>query len=161
VSVFNGFVLLLFSYYFCFPFVDPYFSFSFAEEMLPLTGAEMRKYVAELEKSKNPEGYVASDPAGLSLRKLKRKESGSKRDAGIIEVDDAEGAGDANALVLADSPVTKKSRTGKGSKVGGRPSTSTEIGGTSLNDEAVESFWHSEFNFRRYASISFCLLCVS
>jgi hypothetical protein len=89
---------------------------------------------------------------------LKRKEAASKGDAGVIEVDDSECAGDVNALVQADSPVTKKSRTGKGTKASGiRPSASTAVGGTSLNDEAMESFWHSEFNFRRYVSMS----CVS
>jgi hypothetical protein len=134
--------------------------FLFVEEMLPLTGAEMRKYLAELEKSKNPEGYVPSNPAGVLLRKLKRKKAASKGDGGVIEVDDVEGAGDANALVPADSPITKKSRTSKGTKAGGCPSASTEVGGTSLNDEAMESFWHSEFNFRRYASIFFFLSSI-
>jgi hypothetical protein len=61
--------------------------------MLPLTGAEMRKYIAELEKSKNPDGYVSSGSAGVSLRKLKRKEPSGKGEAGVIEVDDLEGTG--------------------------------------------------------------------
>jgi hypothetical protein len=91
----------------------------FAEEMLPLTGAEMRKYLTELEKSKNPEGYVSSNPVWVSLRKLKRKEAATKGDAGVIEVEDSEGAGDGNALVQADSPLPKKARTGKGAKTGG------------------------------------------
>jgi hypothetical protein len=125
--------------FFYFLFVD--LCFSFAEEMLPLTGAEMRKYLAKLEKSKNPEGYVSNNPAGVSLRKLKRKETASKGDARVIEVDVLEGVGDANDLVRADSPLPKKARTGKGPKTGGsRPTASTEVGGTSLNDEAMESF---------------------
>jgi len=41
--------------------------------MLPLTGAECKKYLAELEKNSNLEGYVSIDPAGLKLRKLRRK----------------------------------------------------------------------------------------
>jgi hypothetical protein len=43
--------------------------------MLPLTGVEMKKYLVELEKNKNPDVYVSSNPADVSLRKLKRKES--------------------------------------------------------------------------------------
>jgi hypothetical protein len=53
----------------------------------------MRKYLAEVEKSKNPDGYVSSGSAGVSLRRLKRKEPSGKGDAGVIEVDDLEGAG--------------------------------------------------------------------
>jgi hypothetical protein len=159
VSVSNGFVLLLSCAIFQFPFID--LCLSFAEEMLPLTGTEMRKYLAELEKSKNPEGYVSSNPAGVSLRKLKRKEAASKGDAGVIEVEDAEGAGDGNALVRADSRLPKKARTGKGAKTGGsRPAASTEVGGTSLNDEAMESFWHLEFNFRRYVMTFFVFYLI-
>jgi hypothetical protein len=60
--------------------------FVFAGEMMPLTGAEMKKYIAELEKSKNLDGYVSSNPAGVSLRKLKRKEA-AKGDAVVIEVE--------------------------------------------------------------------------
>jgi hypothetical protein len=67
--------------------------------MLPLTGAEMRKYLADLERSKNHDGYVSSSAAGVSLRKLKRKESAGKGEAGVIEVEDSEGVGDGNALV--------------------------------------------------------------
>jgi hypothetical protein len=43
----------------------------------------------------------------------------------------------------------------KGGKAGGsRPMTSKGVGGDSLNDEAMESLWHSEFDFRRYALMS-------
>jgi len=123
----------------------------FSEEMLPLTGAEMRKYLAELERSKNPDGYVSSGSAGVSLRKLKRKEPSGKGDAGVIEVDDLEGAGGEHTLVSVESPSSsKKSRTVRGAKgAGGRPPTGKEVGGTSLNDEVMESFWHSEFDIRR------------
>jgi hypothetical protein len=121
--------------------------------MLPLTGAEMKKYLAELEKSKNPNGYVSSSSAGVSLRRLKRKDSG-KGDASVMEVEDVEGAGEGNVLVLAGSPASKKTRTSRGSRPsGGRPLAGKEIGGTSLNDEAMESFWHSEFDFRRYVVV--------
>jgi hypothetical protein len=122
----------------------------FAEEMLPLTGAEMRKYIAELEKSKNPDGYVSSSSAGVSLRKLKRKEPSGKGEAGVIEVEDLEGTGGGHTLVSVESPSSKKSRSVRGTKsVGGRPPLGKEVGGRSLNDEAIESFWHSEFEFRR------------
>jgi hypothetical protein len=83
--------------------------------MLPLTGAEMRKYLADLERSKNPDGYVSSSPGGVSLRRLKRKES-VKGDAGVIEVEDLENAGGGNASAQAASPSSKKARTGRGSK---------------------------------------------
>jgi hypothetical protein len=135
-----------------FAFTDlPFFtSFFFAEEMLPLTGAEMRKYLAELEASKNPEGYVTSDPAGMSLRKLKRKEASSKGDAGGTEADEPELAADGNAVIHLDSPSSKRARTGKGARSGGsRSSARANVVGTSLNDLAMESFWHSEFDFRR------------
>jgi hypothetical protein len=115
----------------------------FSEEMLPLTGAEMRKYLAEVERNKNPDGYVSSSPAGVSLRKLKRKEPSGKGEAGVIEVDDLEGAGGAHNVVA------------KG--VGGRPPSGKEVGGTSLNDEVMESFWHSEFDIRRYVLFFFWL----
>jgi hypothetical protein len=118
--------------------------------MLPLTGAKMRKYLAELEANKNPEGYVTSDPAGMSLRKLKRKEASTKGDAGGTETDEPEVAAGGNAVVHLDSPSSKKARTSKGARSGGsRPSARVNIGGTSLNDQAMESFWHSEFDFRR------------
>jgi hypothetical protein len=124
--------------------------------MLPLTGAEMKKYLAELEKSKNPDGYVPSSSASVSLRRLKRKDSG-KGDASVIEVEDVEGAGNGSAHILAGSPASKKTRTSRGSKPSdGRPPAGKEIGGTSLNDEAMESFWHSEFDFRRYVVV----LCI-
>jgi hypothetical protein len=117
---------------------------------LPLTRAEMRKYIAELEKSKNLDGYVSSSSAGVSLRKLKRKEPSGKGEAGVIEVEDLEGAGGGHTLVSVESPSSKKSRSARGAKgVGGRPPSGKEVGGTSLNDEAMESFWHSEFDFRR------------
>ena len=124
----------------------------FSEEMLPLTGAEMRKYLAEVEKNKNPDDYVSSSPAGVSLRKLKRKEPTGKGDAGVIEVEDLETAGGAPNVVAVESPSSKKARTSRSAKgVGGRPPSGKEVGGTSLNDEVMESFWHSEFDIRRYA----------
>jgi hypothetical protein len=83
--------------------------------MLPLTGAEMKKYLADLDRSKNPDGYVSSSPAGVSLRRLKRKETG-KGDSGVIEVDDLEAVGGGNAPTSAASPSSKKARTGRGSK---------------------------------------------
>jgi hypothetical protein len=123
--------------------------------MLPLTGAQMRKYMAELEKSKNPNGYVSSSSGGVSLRKLKRKDSG-RGEAGVIEVEDAEGEAERNMLVSVESPISKKARTGKGVRpIGGRPPAGKDVGGTSLNDEAMESFWHSQFDIRRYVVLGF------
>jgi hypothetical protein len=132
---------------------SPEFVLLCAGEMLPLTGAEMRKYLAELERSKNPDGYVSSSPGGVSLRRLKRKES-VKGDSGVIEVDDLENAGGGNAPTPAASPSSKKARTGRGSKPSSsRPPSGKEIGGTSLNDDVMDSFWHSGFDIRRYNTI--------
>jgi hypothetical protein len=118
--------------------------------MLPLTGAEMKKYLAELERSKNPDGYVSSSPAGVSLRRLKRKEC-VKGDSGVVEVEDLENVGGGNASTQAASPSSKKARTGRGSKPSSsRPPSGKEIGGTSLNDDVMDSFWHSGFDIRRY-----------
>jgi hypothetical protein len=131
----------------------------FSEEMLPLTGAEMRKYLAELERSKNPDGYVSSGAGGVSLRRLKRKESG-KGDTNVIEVEDVEGVG--QAQVSAVSPASKKTRTSRGTKPSSsRPPSGKEAGASSLNDEVVDSFWHSEFDIHRYAIVFWLsLFCV-
>jgi hypothetical protein len=118
--------------------------------MLPLTGAEMKKYLAELDRNKNPDGYVSSSPAGVSLRRLKRKEC-VKGDSGVVEVEDLENVGGGNASTQAASPSSKKARTGRGSKPSSsRPPSGKEIGGTSLNDDVMDSFWHSGFDIRRY-----------
>jgi hypothetical protein len=128
--------------------------------MMPLTGAEMKKYLAELEQSKNPDGYVSSSPAGVSLRRLKRKESG-KCDLNVIEVDDLEGAGGGNANTSAASPASKKARTSWGSKPGSsRPPSGKETSGSSLNDEVMDSFWHSGFDVRRYIIYPLAFLVV-
>jgi hypothetical protein len=119
--------------------------------MLPLTDAEMKKYLAELEKSKNPDGYVSSSAGGVSLRRLKRKDSG-KGDTNVIEVEDMEGVG--QAQVSAGSPASKKTRTSRGTKpISSRPPSGKKAGASSLNDEVVDSFWHSEFDIHRYAVV--------
>jgi len=52
-----------------------------------------------------------------------------------------ENARDGNDLFQIDSPQPKKIKTGKGvSKDRTRPSRSSDVGGTSLNVEATESF---------------------
>jgi hypothetical protein len=130
------------------------------EKMLPLTGSERKKYLAELEKSKNLDGYMSSDPAGLKLRKLKRKEPAAKSGAETCEVEikDLDGTGDEVAFVLADSPQPKKMKTGKAVDSERDRSASRDVGGTSLNVEATKSFWHSEFDFRKYVLVSSDLL---
>lgn len=63
--------------------------------MLPLTGAERKKYLAELEKNKSPDGYLSSDPTGVQQRKLKRKDFATKNDTevGEVEMDNLDTAG--------------------------------------------------------------------
>lgn len=130
---------------------------------MPLTRAERRKYLAELEKNKNLDGYVSSDLAGLKLRRLKRKELVAKSDVetGDVEVENLEVVGDGVASAPPDSPQPKKLRTGKSVDTRRpRPSASggaknIVVSGTSLNVQVTESFWHSQFDFRKYV---FCLL---
>lgn len=97
----------------------PYFSFCslFVERMLLLTGAQRKKYLDKVDKHKNLDGYVSSDPVGLKLRSLKRKEPAAKGDVevGDLEMEDLEGVGD--AVVIVDSPRSKKTKAGKGKMI--------------------------------------------
>lgn len=68
----------------------------------------------------------------------------------ILCVGERRWGGGGHTIVSVESPSSKKSRTARGAKgVGGRPPSGKEVGGTSLNDETMESFWHSEFDIRR------------
>jgi len=119
--------------------------------------------LADLEKNKNLDGYASSDPAGLKLRKVIRKEPATKSGAGTgeVEIEDLEIAGDGGASALLDSPKPKRAKTGNGVdlETNMKPKltlpASSDVGGTSLNVEATKSFWHSEFDFRRYIFASF------
>jgi len=80
--------------------------------MLSLTGVERKKYLADLEAKKAIEGYVVSDSAGVLQRKLKRKDVGTKFDAGVgdmaMEIDNREVARDGVEVPQADSPQPKR-----------------------------------------------------
>ncbi|KEH25779.1 hypothetical protein MTR_6g034305 [Medicago truncatula] len=101
--------------------------------MLPLSGKERRKYLEAL-KAKNASGeHIASDPAGVVLRKgAKKRDNASSSDAVAGGIDPA-------AEKVIEGEVTKTVRKG-----GGRP-LSVEA------DAAFESsFWHCDFDYRRY-----------
>jgi len=111
--------------------------------MLPLTGAERRKYLADLEAKKTVERNAASDPAGVVQRKLKRKDVNTKSDAGVgdteLDINNVDAACDSVTTLQADSPQPKKLKTGKGADKGRTRSTTTRgrkdvaVGGTSSN----------------------------
>jgi len=113
--------------------------------MLPLTGAERKKYLAELEKKKNSDGYVSSDQAGVQQRKLERKDLAAKNDTdvGEVEMENLETAGDGATPSQASSPPPKKTKIGKGVDTGRvhLPASSggadIVMGDTSLNAQAT------------------------
>jgi len=88
--------------------------------VLPLTGAERKKYLVELEKKKNSDGYVLSDPAGAQQRKLKRKDLATKNDieTGEVEMENLETARGGATASQDGSPQPKKVKTGKGVDTG-------------------------------------------
>ncbi|KEH16385.1 hypothetical protein MTR_0202s0040 [Medicago truncatula] len=117
--------------------------------MLPLSGKERRKYLEALKEKRASGEHIASDPAGVILRKgaKKRENVSSSEPAGgdldvvpekVAEVEVTGGA--VNDLTL--SPAKKKMKAGR--KGGGR-TLSVEAGA------AFEaSFWHRDFDYRRY-----------
>jgi len=127
--------------------------------MLSLTSAKHRKYLADLE-AKKAEGCVASDPAGVKQRKLKRKDVTAKTDAGVggtaMNICNVDVVGDGVAASQADSPHPKKMKTGKGVDVGQtcssneRDGNAAGTGSVPLSTQVTESFWHNDFDFRRY-----------
>lgn len=137
---------------------------------MSLTGAESRKYLADLEVKKTTDGNAANDPAGVVQRKLKRKDINAKPDIGVgdttMDIDNVDAAGDVVTTPQADSPQPKKMKTGKGADTGGKRPTSvrggkdTRASSTALNAQVLESFWNSDFDFRRYANWFECSLVV-
>lgn len=117
-----------------------------------MTPSERNKYLAEVKVRKEAEGYATSDPAGVTHRKAKRKDIISKDDAVTVQVDteleNVEQVVDRTGAEIVDSPKRKKGRTGKRNNVGDKSVHTAAT--TSSNDKVGESFWHKEFNFRRY-----------
>lgn len=138
--------------------------FVYAEPMLPLSGAERRKYLADMKAKKVVEGYAASDPTGVLQRKVKRKYVIAKVDTcargSSMDMDNVETAADDVLVEQSNSPIPKKMKIGKGGDprrtlpANGRGED--DVGGvtrtSSLNAQVEESFWHADFDFRMYGS---------
>lgn len=115
--------------------------------MLPLTGAQRRKYLAEAEKNKSLDGYVSSDPAGLKLRKLKRKEPASTTDDGMDVVESGEG--NRETAAGGGTPRPKKGKASKAARLERNLFAGGSDAGDSTSAAVVDSFWHSSFDFRK------------
>jgi len=128
--------------------------------MLPLTGKECKKYLGDLQARKSSQGYVASDTTDVVQRKIKRKEAYGKVDVdgrgATLEIDASGAVGDETLVPQIGSPHPKKMKTWKGVEMG-RARTNVKHGvkdadacSTVLSTHVKDSFWHSEFYFRRY-----------
>lgn len=120
--------------------------------------------MADLKAKKAAKRYAPNNPSGVLLRKVKRKDVASKVDVMVgcseMDIDNMETAGDGILAEQADSPRHKKMRTRKGDSK--RTFVSSEkdddyagevAGTTSLNVQVADSFWHKDFDFRRYESL--------
>jgi len=119
--------------------------------MLPLTGKEGRKYLAAL-KEKNALGeHIASDPAGLLLRKGKKDQAVNAEAPGsdANEMVDASSKGASEDIIdLAASPQRKKARTRRKDV---RKDEQLEKDAIAEVDTAYrQSFWHRDFQYRQY-----------
>jgi hypothetical protein len=134
------------------------FTCAFVETMMPLSGVERKKYLADLNAKKAAEGYSASDPADVLHRKLKGKDAASKANmmVGSSKMDvDTEATGDGVLDDQVDSQKLKKMRIGKGESKKVLVTSEKDddnVETTSLNAPMEESFWHSDFNSRRCGS---------
>lgn len=117
--------------------------------MLPLSGKERRKYLEALKEKHASGEHISTDPTGVILRKgTKKRENVASSEPAAGDVDTVpekivEGEVTVNEVNdLTVSPIKKKMKTGR--KGGGR-TLSVEA------DAAFEaSFWHRDFNYRRY-----------
>jgi hypothetical protein len=135
--------------------------FFFVEPMMPLTPAERKKYLVELKAKKAVDGYATSDPAGVMRRKTKRKDIPSREEIApgqaSMNVDQTEVAGDGDGVETVESPKRKKGKTGKSDTrrlhlmgVDANDKNDKTVATTSLNEKVTGSFWHKDFDFRRY-----------
>jgi len=114
---------------------------------MPLTGKERRKYLAAL-KEKNASGeHIASDPAGLLLRK-------GKKDQGVVgEIPGGDASGlnkgvADDVIDLAASPPRKKARTSR--KDAGKEGQLEKDDVAEVDAAYRQSFWHRDFQYRQY-----------
>lgn len=107
---------------------------------------------------------MSSDPAGLKLRSLKRKEPASKDDVETVDVDGGEADGAGEAVIASGTPRPKKGKASRAANVAQAETVlftgGSEGGGTSSNAAVLDSFWHSSFDFRRYELLSIVSLSV-
>lgn len=118
--------------------------------------------MADLKAKKAAKGYTTSDPSGVLLRKIKRKDVTVKSDVGVrsseMEIDNVEVAVDGGLVEQSESPKHKRARTGKGGNtvralVKGEKNVGNVggiVGNASLNAQVGDSFWHVDFDFRKY-----------
>jgi hypothetical protein len=111
--------LILFQCLLFVPFFFPliYFFLSFvvcAEPMMPLFGAERRKYLVDMKAKKTDERYSASDPASVLQRKVNRKDVDAGAGGSAMDVDNANAVGHDALVEQEDSPKPKNMNTGKG-----------------------------------------------
>jgi len=108
--VFRSFTLLVFYFFFA-----PLY-FCLVEPMMPLSGPERKKYLADKKAKKAEEGYATSDPSGLLQRKIKRKDVTAKMNAGVggleTDIDNAEAAWDGDLVEQSDLRKHKMMSTG-------------------------------------------------
>jgi len=124
--------------------------FPFAVPMMPLTGKERRKYLAAL-KEKNASGeHIASDPAGLLLRKGKKDQvvvvKAPWGDANEMAGASNKGASE-DVIDLAASPQRKKAMT---NRKDAEKEGQLEKNFVAEVDAAYrQSFWHRDFQYRQ------------
>jgi len=114
---------------------------------MPLTGKDRRKYLAAL-KEKNASGeHIASDPAGLLLRKGKKDQGASREASGAHASGSKKGAAE-DVIDLAVSPPKKKARSNQ--KDVGKEGQLEKDAVAEVNAAYRQSFWHRDFQYRQY-----------
>lgn len=112
-----------------------------------MTPSERRKFLAEVKAKKAAAGYISSDPAGVLHRKNKRKDTVSRDDLAVFQVDVEVEQHDCAAVEVVGSPKNKRSKVDKRLAVGEKGTSSAAT--SSLNEKVAESFWHKDFDFRK------------
>jgi len=114
---------------------------------MPLTGKERRKYLAAL-KEKNASGeHIASNPAGLLLRKGKKDQGAAVEASGADASASNKGAYE-DVIDLATSPPRKKARTSR--KDAGKEGQLEKDAAVEVDPAYRQSFWHRDFQYRQY-----------
>jgi len=114
---------------------------------MPLTGKERRKYLAAL-KEKNASGeHIASDPAGLLLRKEKKDQGAAGETLGGDASGSNKGAAE-DVIDQAASPPRKKARTSR--KDAGKEGQLEKDVVAEVDAAYRQSLWHRDFQYRPY-----------